>query len=337
MGCATRRWTASSAADAGGSAARLPSRRSRSTRRSIAQTRRAADVHARRRETSGARARKTFRNTNTAWWDASQIYGYDATSRSRVKRDPRDPAQAAAGPVGSRAGAGERRAICRVLDAGDPINPQWAAGGGRVPRQLDDRHELLPQRVRARAQPVRRRVPPPGARRTPTTIPACAIPREPDAVIRYRDVTPDELFEVGAAGRLRGDRQDPHHRVDAAAAVRRAAVPRHERQLERVARRGDNRCRRLRSRRSPSTASAGRPTRSRRRTWYSVFASGPGIFGLGSHGTPTTSFAASTNTKDIWSLAIPTTSTAASIISGRRSISPKSSSRCTACTRWCRT
>ena len=28
-----------------------------------------------------ARAPKTMRNTNTAWWDASQLYGFDDTSR----------------------------------------------------------------------------------------------------------------------------------------------------------------------------------------------------------------------------------------------------------------
>ena len=39
-----------------------------------------------------SRAPKTFANNNTAWWDASQIYGYDDTSRRRVKRDPKDPA-----------------------------------------------------------------------------------------------------------------------------------------------------------------------------------------------------------------------------------------------------
>ena len=32
-------------------------------------------------------------NTNTAWWDASQLYGFDDTSRQRVKRDPADPAK----------------------------------------------------------------------------------------------------------------------------------------------------------------------------------------------------------------------------------------------------
>jgi hypothetical protein len=36
---------------------------------------------------------KTTRNTVTAWWDASQIYGYDDPSLQRVKRDPADVAK----------------------------------------------------------------------------------------------------------------------------------------------------------------------------------------------------------------------------------------------------
>ena len=35
-----------------------------------------------------SRAYRTTRNTVTAWWDASQLYGYDARSQRRVKRDP---------------------------------------------------------------------------------------------------------------------------------------------------------------------------------------------------------------------------------------------------------
>ena len=75
----------------------------------MAQTRRAADVHARRQDLSGARARKTTRNTNTAWWDASQLYGYSDRSGQRVKRDPARSGQAAMEPVGSRAGDGEKQ------------------------------------------------------------------------------------------------------------------------------------------------------------------------------------------------------------------------------------
>ena len=40
-----------------------------------------------------SRSYKTTQNTVTAWWDASQIYGYDETSKKRVLRDPIDPAK----------------------------------------------------------------------------------------------------------------------------------------------------------------------------------------------------------------------------------------------------
>ena len=47
----------------------------------VARRDRSADVHSRRPGRTSTRAPKTFRNTITAWWDASQIYGYDETSR----------------------------------------------------------------------------------------------------------------------------------------------------------------------------------------------------------------------------------------------------------------
>jgi hypothetical protein len=48
------------------------------------------------------RAPRTSRNMVTAWWDASQIYGWDERSRARVLRDPDDPAKLLleAGPEG---------------------------------------------------------------------------------------------------------------------------------------------------------------------------------------------------------------------------------------------
>ena len=39
------------------------------------------------------RAFKTTENTVTAWWDASQIYGFDSLSERRVIKDPADPAK----------------------------------------------------------------------------------------------------------------------------------------------------------------------------------------------------------------------------------------------------
>ena len=109
-------------------------------------------------------------------------------------------------------------------------------GRGRLPGQLERRRRLLPNGVLARAQRLCRRVPPPrcgnaGRRQRP------ARPRQPDG----RDQLPRRVARRAVRGgpprRRRRDRQDPHHRVDAAAALRRASLPRHERQLGRAVRR----------------------------------------------------------------------------------------------------
>jgi hypothetical protein len=83
-----------------------------------------------------ARSYKTTQNTNTAWWDASQLYGYDERSRRRMRRDPADPAKLAMMPVDGRSAAGdpqgylpEFRAACGAGVAAeqcDPIQPEWA-------------------------------------------------------------------------------------------------------------------------------------------------------------------------------------------------------------------
>lgn len=59
------------------------------------------------------RAPKTTRNNVTAWWDASQLYGYDERSGKRVKRDPHDPAKLWLLPV--REGRATSLVTCRSL------------------------------------------------------------------------------------------------------------------------------------------------------------------------------------------------------------------------------
>jgi hypothetical protein len=81
------------------------------------------------------RSYKTTRNYATAWWDASQIYGYDDRSRRRMRRDPADAAKLEMKPVDGRSGAGDRygylpefRAACAPggpADQCDPIQPEW--------------------------------------------------------------------------------------------------------------------------------------------------------------------------------------------------------------------
>ncbi|HEX7231212.1 MAG TPA: peroxidase family protein, partial [Candidatus Binatia bacterium] len=67
-----------------------------------------------------SRAPKATANKNTAWWDASQLYGFDENSRRRVKRDPRDRAKFLL--VNDASG----EAYLPLLQSSDPMNPQWA-------------------------------------------------------------------------------------------------------------------------------------------------------------------------------------------------------------------
>ena len=131
--------------------------------------------------------------------------------------------------VGARRRRGDRLGYLPVLEArAIPINPRWAGQEATAfPDNWSDRPELLPQRVRARAQ---RSSSTPSARRRRATPDADSGLRNPGAarepVVRYRDVTRRRALRGGAPRRRRGDREDPHDRVDAAAALRRAALPR---------------------------------------------------------------------------------------------------------------
>ena len=68
------------------------------------------------------RAYKTTENKVTAWWDASQIYGYDELSERRVVRDPADAAK-----LLLNNGYLPTFKPCDVnTDADCPIQPHWA-------------------------------------------------------------------------------------------------------------------------------------------------------------------------------------------------------------------
>jgi Animal haem peroxidase len=252
-----------------------------------------------------ARAYKTTRNTVTAWWDASQLYGYDDTSRRRVKRDPSDPAKLLLVPVGHRAGAGERLGYLPVFEPSDPINPQWS---GQEATAFPDNwtvgtsfyHNVFAREHNLFVDAFRKQ-----AAATPDADSGLRNPARPDEVLRYRDVGADELFEAARLvvsaeiakihtiewttqllygeplylgmnanweGLFRG-----HELVEAA--------------LERI-----------------TVNNFGKSTDAKKATqWYSVFASGPGIFGLGSRVySDDTIFAKYSPRKtDIWSLKNP--------------------------------
>jgi len=143
-----------------------------------------------------ARAPRTFRNTNTAWWDASQIYGFDAFSRARVKRDPHDPARLLLVPVPGASKPGDRQGYLPVLQDTDPKNPDWTgqesvAFADNWTVGLSFLHNVFAREHNQFVDEFRRR-----ASQTPEADSGLRDPLSPDQVIRYRDVTPDELFEA---------------------------------------------------------------------------------------------------------------------------------------------
>ncbi len=223
------------------------------------------------------RAPKTFQNTNTAWWDASQLYGYDETSRRRVKRDPADPAKFLLVPVGGK-GAG----YLPVFAAGDPILPQWsgqeAAGfADNWTIGISFLHTAFTREHNAFVEEFRRQ-----AAKTPDADSGLRNPSDPKKVIRYREVTPDELFEVA--------------RLVVSAEVAKIHTIEWTPQLlyneplyagmnanwNGLLGAGGGEVSKVLS--SVVAKSFGKSQNVKKSSqWYSVFASGPGIFGLGSN------------------------------------------------------
>ncbi len=138
------------------------------------------------------RAPMTMTNTNTAWWDASQLYGFDDTSRQRVKRDPADTARLLLVPVAGQPGPG----YLPIFGPSDPINPEWA---GQEAAGFPDNwtvglsflHNLFVREHDSFVDEFRRI-----AAQTPNADCGLRDPIRPKQVIRYKDVTPDELFEI---------------------------------------------------------------------------------------------------------------------------------------------
>jgi hypothetical protein len=140
-----------------------------------------------------ARAYKTSANNVTAWWDASQVYGYDARSRRRVKRDPRDRAKLL---LESAPGQRELTGYLPLLESSDYRNPQWHGqesvafpdnwniGLSFFHNVFAREHNLFVDHFRARTK------------RAPETDSGLRHPTRRNQIIPYKDVTDDELFEV---------------------------------------------------------------------------------------------------------------------------------------------
>jgi hypothetical protein len=251
------------------------------------------------------RAYKTTRNTVTAWWDASQIYGYDATSRRRVKRDPRDPAKLLLAPIGQRTGGDERLGYLPLFEAADPINPQWS---GQEATAFPDNwsigmsfyHNVFAREHNLFVDAFRQK-----AAARPDDDSGLRNPARPDTVISYKEVTADELFEVARLviaaqiAKIHTTEWTPQLLYDEPLYLGMNANwhgllrdhPLVERALEKIVVNSFDT--------SSDAKQAGQ--------WYSVFASGPGIFGLGSRRYGDSGIFARYDPQktDVWSLKDP--------------------------------
>ena len=243
------------------------------------------------------RAPKTFRNNNTAWWDASQIYGYDERSRKRVKHDPADAAKLLLVSVDGKAPG-----YLPMFQDGDPINPEWA---GQEATAFPDNWTIgMSFYANLFAREHNRFVE--EFRKQPADADSgLRNPAQPDKVIRYRDVSAEELFEVA--------------RLVVAAEIAKIHTIEWTPQLlyDEPLYRGMNAnwnglfnpesgvadaLRQIVARNFGTSDNVKKATQ-----WYSVFAAGPGIFGLGSkvYADDPVFAAFNRNKKDIWSITNP--------------------------------
>jgi hypothetical protein len=150
-----------------------------------------------------ARAYKTTRNNVTAWWDASQLYGYDERSRRRVRRDPADSAKLLMLPVrGPADRLGYLPEFAPACSGGtpaapcDPIQPEWA---GQEATAFPDNwsiglsffHNLFIREHNLFVDGFRTK-----ARAEPDADSGLRDPGKPSEPIPYRAVSNDELFEI---------------------------------------------------------------------------------------------------------------------------------------------
>jgi len=142
------------------------------------------------------RAPKTTRNYVTAWWDASQLYGYDERSSQRVKRDPEDAAKLLLIPVRESVDKSDKLGYLPIFETDDPINPEWS---GQEATAFPDNwsiglsffHNVFAREHNAFVEEFRKQ-----AARAPNADSGLKNPANPEMVIRYRDVTANELFNV---------------------------------------------------------------------------------------------------------------------------------------------
>ena len=138
----------------------------------------------------------TTRNNVTAWWDASQIYGYDQQSIRRVKQDPADQARLLLLPASGTQGVEAVLGTLPLFDAGDPIDAQWVGqeatgfpdnwsiGLSFLHNVFAREHNLFVDAFRTRASAA------------PDEDSGLRDPDKPTRAIRNQDVSDELLFQV---------------------------------------------------------------------------------------------------------------------------------------------
>lgn len=239
-----------------------------------------------------ARAHKTFDNTVTAWWDASQIYGYDKASLSRVKRDPADQAKLHMDDKGYLARFARPCADGETGDSCDNIEGQWqgqewAAFPDNWTIGMTFYHNVFSREHNVFVDAFRDQT-----RNTPNADSGLRHPDRPDDVISYRQVSSDEIFQIA--------------RLVVSAEIAKIHTIEWTTQLlydDPLYRAMNSNWSGLFADKSPMVKSAlskvvdqlkKSDKHKHANSWYSVFAAGPGVIGTGS--------TVIEDGKDVWSL-----------------------------------
>lgn len=143
-------------------------------------------------ETLLKRSAKTTNNLVTAWWDASQIYGYNETSEKRVLRDPADSAK-----LLMKDDYLTTLPNCEAYSADCPVQSVWqgqesAAFPANWNIGLSFYHNVFSREHNRFVDAFRAQ-----QKQTPDADSGLRNPSEPDEVISYEDVTDERLFQVG--------------------------------------------------------------------------------------------------------------------------------------------
>lgn len=146
------------------------------------------------------KAQRTTLNRVTAWWDASQIYGYDTVSMGRVKVNQKDKAKLDMVRIANRTDTGDKQGYLPEFSKSDHINPawegqeatafpdNWSIGLSFFHNVFAREHNLFVEKFKELQMDEKKMNTDSGLRRPESPDPKKEIP--------YKDVTPEEIFQI---------------------------------------------------------------------------------------------------------------------------------------------